>query len=68
MPAEDPQRILIVDDEPEVRTLLRTGLEGEGFAVIEAADGRQAMAMMDSQRGELIGGRLGNVAARAYLH
>jgi DNA-binding response OmpR family regulator len=44
----DQQRILIVDDEREVRTLLRTGLEGEGFAVVEAADGRQAMALIES--------------------
>jgi len=44
----DQQRILIVDDEPEVRALLRTGLEGEGFAVVEAADGRQAMALIES--------------------
>jgi DNA-binding response OmpR family regulator len=47
MPADDQQTILIVDDEPEVRTLLRTGLEGEGFAVAEAADGRGAMALLD---------------------
>jgi DNA-binding response OmpR family regulator len=44
----DQKRILIVDDEPEVRTLLRTGLEGEGFIVVEAADGRQAMTLIDS--------------------
>ncbi|KAB2939960.1 MAG: response regulator [Hyphomicrobium sp.] len=47
MPAGDQQTILIVDDEPEVRALLRTGLEGEGFAVVEAADGQQAMALID---------------------
>ncbi|MTD92755.1 response regulator [Hyphomicrobium sp. xq] len=47
MPADAQQTILIVDDEPEVRTLLRTGLEGEGFAVAEAADGREAMALLD---------------------
>jgi two-component system OmpR family response regulator len=47
MPADDQQTILIVDDEPEVRTLLRTGLEGEGFMVVEAADGRQAMDLID---------------------
>jgi two-component system OmpR family response regulator len=47
MPANDQQTILIVDDEPEVRTLLRTGLEGDGFAVAEAADGREAMALLD---------------------
>lgn len=47
MPAGDQQTILVVDDEPEVRTLLRTGLEGEGFAVVEAADGQQAMALIE---------------------
>jgi two-component system OmpR family response regulator len=47
MPADAQQTSLIVDDEPEVRTLLRTGLEGEGFAVAEAADGREAMALLD---------------------
>jgi PleD family two-component response regulator len=31
---------LVVDDDPKVRTLLRRCLEGEGFAVSEAADGQ----------------------------
>jgi DNA-binding response OmpR family regulator len=48
MPTAPSNRILIVDDEPEVRTLLRTGLEAEGFSVSEAADGRQAMAELDA--------------------
>jgi DNA-binding response OmpR family regulator len=47
MPAADQQTILIVDDEPEVRALLRTGLEGEGFTVLEAADGGQALALVE---------------------
>jgi two-component system, OmpR family, response regulator len=34
----DPIYILVVDDEPEVRRLLRQGFEAEGFAVVEAAD------------------------------
>jgi len=50
----DQQRILIVDDEPEVRALLRTGLEGEGFAVVEAADGRQAMVLIESLQIDLV--------------
>ena len=33
--------ILVVDDEPKVRTLLRRCLEGEGFAVSEAKDGAE---------------------------
>ncbi len=47
MSTADRQTILIVDDEPEVRALLRTGLEGEGFQVLEAADGRQASAIVE---------------------
>jgi two-component system, OmpR family, response regulator len=47
MSAADRQTILIVDDEAEVRALLRTGLEGEGYAVLEAADGGQALALVE---------------------
>lgn len=36
--------ILIVDDEPEVRALLRAGLEAEGFSVVEAGNGAEADA------------------------
>jgi two-component system, OmpR family, response regulator len=34
----DPIPILVVDDEPEVRRILRQGFEAEGFSVVEAAD------------------------------
>jgi DNA-binding response OmpR family regulator len=34
----DPPHILVVDDEPELRKVLRQGLEAEGFAVVEAAN------------------------------
>ncbi len=40
--------ILIVDDEPEIRALLRNGLESEGFAVVEAASGSEADAQLSS--------------------
>ena len=39
-----PVRILVVDDEPPIRRLLRTGLGSQGFDVVEAADGRAAEA------------------------
>jgi DNA-binding response OmpR family regulator len=54
MPADDQQTILIVDDEPEVRALLRTGLEGEGFAVAEAAAGREALALLSTLQISLV--------------
>ncbi len=50
----EQHRILVVDDEPEVRALLRSGLEGEGFSVIEAADGRQAMELLSSHPVSLV--------------
>ena len=44
MPAT-AQRILIVDDEPDLRSVLRFGLEAAGFEVSEAADGEQGLQM-----------------------
>jgi len=39
-------RILVVDDEPPIRRLLRTGLATQGFEIIEAADGESALAAL----------------------
>lgn len=41
----ESQRILIVDDEPNILRLLRTYLEREGFEVATAADGQTALAV-----------------------
>ena len=48
------QRILIADDETDIRLLLRTGLELEGFTVLEACDGVEAIAMAQDQTPDLI--------------
>jgi CheY-like chemotaxis protein len=40
--------VLVVDDEPGVRALARRILKGGGYEVIEAGDGAQAVAMIDS--------------------
>jgi DNA-binding response OmpR family regulator len=37
------RQVLVVDDEPHIRTVLRGYLEAEGFAVSEAADGEAAI-------------------------
>src|SRR5215470_1235667 len=38
--------ILVVDDDPKVRTLLRRCFEGEGFTVSEAKDGAELRASL----------------------
>ncbi|GGU84336.1 transcriptional regulatory protein TcrA [Streptomyces albospinus] len=40
-------RILVVEDEPKMRDLLRRALTEEGYAVDVAADGSQALALTD---------------------
>ena len=47
-------RILIVDDEPKVRTLLRRCLEGEGFDVSEAKDGAEMRVRLERETISLI--------------
>lgn len=46
-PAPGDQSVLIVDDDPSIRSMLGFILEDEGFQVREAADGRAALAMLD---------------------
>jgi len=41
--------ILVVDDEPEVRLLLRRCFEREGYAVSEAETGEQLLTMLQSE-------------------
>jgi len=41
--------ILVVDDEPMVREVAALALQGEGFDVVTARDGREALLMIDSR-------------------
>lgn len=47
-------RILVVDDEPPIRHLLRTGLVTQGYAVIEAGDGAAAFSALEAGDLDLI--------------
>jgi DNA-binding response OmpR family regulator len=49
MVTEASARILVVDDDPQVRTLLRNLLEIEGYAVSEAASGQQMRSLFETQ-------------------
>jgi CheY-like chemotaxis protein len=46
--------ILIIDDEPSLRTLFRQFLEGQGFSVAEAADGREGIRLLCAQKPDLV--------------
>ncbi len=48
------RRVLVVDDEPELRKMLRGYLQAEGFDVAEATDGDQALARLSSSPPDLI--------------
>jgi DNA-binding response OmpR family regulator len=45
--------ILLVDDELKMRIQLKNFLEGEGFTVIEAPDGRFALEMFESKQASI---------------
>lgn len=43
------ERILVVDDEEDIREVVRLLLESEGYEVAEAANGRAALALIDEK-------------------
>ena len=47
------RRALVVDDEAVIRELLRNLLEGQGFEVLEASDGKEALEVLEREGGNL---------------
>lgn len=47
-------RILIVDDEPPIRKLLRVGLSTQDYTVVEAMNAKVAMEMIESEKPDLV--------------
>lgn len=50
----EKNRILVVDDEDALRTVLSSELEGEGYKVNAAADGAEAITILKSHAFDLI--------------
>jgi DNA-binding response OmpR family regulator len=46
--------VLVVDDEPPIRAVLRGYLEADGFTVSEAGDGQAALSQVRTERPELV--------------
>jgi DNA-binding response OmpR family regulator len=51
---ERPPRILLVDDELPIQTLLSFPLQKDGYDVVQASDGREALARFDEQNFDLV--------------
>ena len=52
--AENALRVLVVDDEPAFRRLLRITLEAEGYVVFHAGSGREAVDQVAAHRPNLV--------------
>jgi len=48
------RRILVVDDEDNLRTMLAAALKFEGYQVVQAANGREGLRSVKEQRPDLI--------------
>lgn len=51
---QTPSKILIVDDEKDLRDALRVALETAGLIVIEAIDGEEGLRKAEEERPDLI--------------
>jgi len=51
---ERAKRILIVDDEPDIRRFLRASLKLYQYEILEAGTGKEAIQMVDDHRPDLI--------------
>ena len=50
----DKKKILVVEDEKDIRDLIRYNLEQEGFSVLEAEEGELALALVRRERPALV--------------
>jgi two-component system, OmpR family, KDP operon response regulator KdpE len=44
-----PLKVLIVDDEPPIRKLLRMGLSTQGYEILDAPNAKSALALLDEK-------------------
>ncbi len=51
---EPMKRILIAEDQTDIRDLLALNLQGAGYDVVQASDGREALAAQDRQPADLL--------------
>ena len=54
MAASEGVRVLVVDDDPDIRAVVGMALEDEGYAVEAAGDGAEGLAAVERQRPDVI--------------
>ena len=52
--ANEPAKILLVDDDPAMLRLLAKWLDVEGYSVLRATDGRAAMEVIESEHPKIL--------------
>jgi len=48
------EKILVVDDIEDIRSLLQEALQANGYHTLEAADGREALSMIETESPDLV--------------
>jgi CheY-like chemotaxis protein len=54
MNAKPSQCVLVVDDDPGVRDVIRSMLEAAGYTVLMAENGKEAIRLLKTERADLI--------------
>jgi two-component system KDP operon response regulator KdpE len=49
-----PVKVLVIDDEPPIRKLLRMGLGTQGYEILEAPNGKTALDLLLAQKPDLV--------------
>jgi PAS domain S-box-containing protein len=53
LPRGNGERVLVIDDEESVRSIIRQSLEGAGYRVLTAGDGAEALSVFVQHRAEV---------------
>jgi phosphate regulon transcriptional regulator PhoB len=53
-PPGDRRKVLVIEDERDIRELVRVNLEAEGFQVLEAGDGELGLSLVKSERPSVV--------------
>jgi two-component system alkaline phosphatase synthesis response regulator PhoP len=51
---DNKKTIMVVDDNPDIITIVRTILEGKGYSVLSATSGPELLNMLKTQKPDLI--------------